>query len=451
MNLSKLGEALQLLAGKAPRATTRPVRPARPDASRSRPVQLEGCGVRGRAVLPLETELRLYHEMRRSFPILDTAITRLVRFCGCPRVEGPVAVQAELQAWMDAVLVVPAQRGLGSWLETHLDQMLVYGKAVGQVTLTPSRRDVRALSSLDPRLIQLEAGEDPAALRLFFRPSGCLETQELNPALTLLSLHAPQGNPHGTSLLRSLPFVTEACGIIENAAAQVWQRMGAPSFHVNWDGGDGFSDPQGTVAQGVTGDLEQSFTDMMTARRSGEVKDLFTAGKVSIGIIGSEGQVMAVQEPLRVFVEQMVAVTGLPPWLLGLHWSSTERLSVQQADLMVAHIEGLRREVQPQLEYLLELRQRLAGRARGGGFRLVWPPVNLRDATEQARADAWREQASQRRIENARRMWELGFWSQERAAHYADDTLTRIHQRLDAPPPAGLERTEPLGPIREDE
>ena len=70
--------------------------------------------------------------------------------------------------------------------------------------------------------------------------------------------------------------------------------------------------------------------------------------------------------------------------------------------MRVAHIEAIRREVEPQLEYLLDLRQRLSGGS--GRFRLVWPAVNLRDATEQARADACREQARGRRIENVRRM-----------------------------------------------
>ena len=33
----------------------------------------------------------------------------------------------------------------------------------------------------------------------------------------------------------------------------------------------------------------------------------------------------------RQMLEQLVAKTGLPPFLLGLSWSSTERMSAQQA------------------------------------------------------------------------------------------------------------------------
>ena len=132
----------------------------------------------------------------------------------------------------------------------------------------------------------------------------------------------------------------------------------------------------------------------------------------------------------------MVAVTGLPPWLLGLHWSSTERLSAQQADMLIANIEGIRREVQPQLDQLLELRQSLTGRS--GRVRFVWPAISLRDATEQARGEAWAEQARQRRIENARTMWALGFWTQDQAARDADPTLVGPARRLsEVPGPSG--------------
>jgi hypothetical protein len=406
-----------------------------------------GQGLRGdfagRVPLPLEAELQLYDDMRRSFPILDVAVTRLVQLCGHPYVEGPRAVSEELGAWMRHVPAGLGQVGIGSWLETHLDHALVYGKAASLVRLAGSRREVGALVGLDPRRITLEVGNDPGDLRVLYRGAGAYQPALLPAPLTLLTLHAPQGNPHGTSLLRSLPFAAEASSIVQNATAQTWRRLGSPSYHVNWRP-ENLQDPQGTISAEVTGALQQSLEEIMQARQTGEVRDFVTAGNVSVSLMGDASQTLAVQEPFRLFAEQMVAVTGLPPWLLGLHWSSTERLSTQQADLLVANIEALRREVHPQLERLLDLRQRL----RGGSsrFRLVWPAVNLRDATEQARADAWAEQARQRRIENARRMWELGFWSQERAAREVDPDLARVDRMLEQPPGAPADLPARLTP-----
>jgi hypothetical protein len=170
----------------------------------------------------------------------------------------------------------------------------------------------------------------------------------------------------------------------------------------------------------------------MAARRRGEIQDFFSSGKVSVSVIGSEGQLLAIQEPFRAFAEQMVAATGLPAWMLGLHWSSTERLSTQQADMILAHVEALRRAVTPQIERVIDLRQRLAGRS--GRFRIAWSTISLRDLTEHARAEAWQQQARQRRIENGRRMWELGYWTQEQAARDADPALVRIARPFEAPP-----------------
>lgn len=419
---------LQGLLEKAPDRARR----SRPVAGPGRSSRLD-CWSGQRMIQPLGEELRLYQEMRRTFPLLDVAVTRLVQLCGHPGIEGATALREELEGWMRHVPVGPAQRGLGGWVETQLDRMLVAGYSVGFIRLTPTGRDVGAVLSPDLCRIRLEALPDDTKLRVLRQRPGRLDWEEANPALTLLSLRAPDGAGCGTSLLRSLPFVAEACSIIENATAQVWQRMGAPSFHVNWGEKEAL-DGEGTAGGEILDGLEQSFTDMMQARRRGEVKDWFTSGAVKAELLGSPGQLDAVQESFRIFAEQMVSATGLPPWLLGLHWSATERLSVQQADLLVANIEGLRRELQPQLEYLLEVRQRLS--ARPGSFRVTWPPVNLRDATEQARAEAWREQGRQRRIENARRMWELGFWSQERAAREIDSALVSVDRKLAAPPPA---------------
>jgi hypothetical protein len=381
----------------------------------------------------LEKELALYDEMRRMFPILDAAIGKLVRLTGAVGVAASADVQREVEAWLARVQVNQAQQGLQSWLETHLDQMLLYGKAVGEII--PNRRhdDIYALTNLDTKSIELRAGNTPLELRVLQRQPGPPFLVELAPGWYLYSVHNTRGdNPHGSSLLRSLPFVAEVTSVIENATAQVWERMGTPSFHVNWQPEAEFSDPDGTLAAQFVDGIAGAFKQAMEARRQGEIQDFFSSGKVSVSVIGSEGQLLAIQEPFRAFAEQMVAATGLPGWMLGLHWSTTERLSTQQADMILAHVEALRRAVEPQIASLIDLRQRLTGRS--GRFRLRWSPINLRDLTEHARGEAWQEQARHRRIENGRRMWELGYWTQEQAARDADPTLDGVARSHDAPP-----------------
>jgi hypothetical protein len=161
------------------------------------------------------------------------------------------------------------------------------------------------------------------------------------------------------------------------------------------------------------------------------VRDFFSAGEVMVDVIGNKNALFDIQQPFRAFAEQIVAATGLPAWMFGFNWSTTETLSVQQADMIIANVEAIRRAAQPAVERVLALRQRLRGLP---AVRVGWSPVNLRDLTEEARGRAWSEQARARRIENARRMWELGFWSQERAAREADATLTSVATRYPTPP-----------------
>lgn len=72
----------------------------------------------------------------------------------------------------------------------------------------------------------------------------------------------------------------------------------------------------------------------MRDSQSGVVRDFVAVGDVSVKVIGADGPVLDAAVPVRQLLEQLVAKTGLPPFLLGLSWSSTERMSAQQADLL---------------------------------------------------------------------------------------------------------------------
>jgi hypothetical protein len=257
----------------------------------------------------------------------------------------------------------------------------------------------------------------------------------LNRHTVVVSLNGGHvDRPHGVSLFRSVPFVARAARTIENATVQAWERLGAPPFHVNWQPEDAFHDPQGTLATEVLADLKGSWDKVMSARepQAGSVTDFFTSGRVTVSVLGHEGTPFSISEPFRTFAEQIVCLTGLPAWLLGMHWSSTERLASQQAELIVAQIEGIRRSVLPQIEQIVETRQALAGKS--GRYRLKWTPITLHDETEQARARAWRAQALEREIANATTLWHLGLINQAQAAQRIDPALVAVDRELSAPP-----------------
>ena len=120
--------------------------------------------------------------------------------------------------------------------------------------------------------------------------------------------------------------------------------------------------------------------------------------KEEIKVIGAEADIPDCQAPVRLIIEQLIAQTGIPPFLLGLNWSSTERMSSQQADIMTSELTALRRTLTPVVEKICRLWLRMHGYVCG--FEVVWDDINLQDQVEEARAMLYREQARKLRIEN---------------------------------------------------
>ena len=58
---------------------------------------------------------------------------------------------------------------------------------------------------------------------------------------------------------------------------------------------------------------------------------------------GADNQILDSSVPIRQILEQLVSKTGIPPFMLGLSWSSTERMSTQQADLLTTEMTAIRR------------------------------------------------------------------------------------------------------------
>ena len=129
----------------------------------------------------------------------------------------------------------------------------------------------------------------------------------------------------------------------------------------------------------------------MRENRQGVVRDFVAVGDVEIRVIGTDGQVMESEIPVRQLLEQIVARLGLPPFMLGLSWSSTERMSQQQADMLTSELWSLRRTVEPVLKRICRLFLALEG--MDGETEIVWDEISLQDTVEEARAALYRAQA----------------------------------------------------------
>ena len=128
------------------------------------------------------------------------------------------------------------------------------------------------------------------------------------------------------------------------------------------------------------------------------MRDFVAVGDVDIQVIGADAPVLDSEVPVRQILEQVVAKTGIPPFMLGLSWSSTERMSSQQADMLTTEITAIRRTITPVVERICRLWLRMHGYTCG--FEVLWEDINLQDEVEDARAALYLEQARKLRLEN---------------------------------------------------
>ena len=118
--------------------------------------------------------------------------------------------------------------------------------------------------------------------------------------------------------------------------------------------------------------------------KSREVRDFVSVGDVSIKAIGADNIIPDSQIPVRQIMEQIIAKLSLPPFLLGLTWSTTERMSSQQADMLTSELEYYRRLISP---VICEIGNAfLCSQGINAVCRVEWDNINLQDESVLAEA-----------------------------------------------------------------
>ena len=333
-------------------------------------------------------ELSLYRAIREGIPIIDAAIWKLVRLCGGVSVQcRDSRVQAGLERFWRTVDTGWGQRGVQSFLDRYLDDLFTCGHGLGEIVLAPGGRDIAALLCADPEQVEVKTGDSPMDFRLCQRKAGQPEELPFQELLLFTPFQPTGDSPCGVSLLRSMPFLAGILLKIFQATGQNWERAGNLRFAVVCRPEEG----EGAFAQERCRQIAQEWSSAMQAGREGSVRDFVAVGDVDIKVIGADSQVLDSQVPVRQILEQLVARTGIPPFMLGLSWSSTERMSTQQADLLTSEITAIRRGVEPVLCRVAELWLRLHG--YDDRVDIVWEDINLQDIVEEAKADLYRAQA----------------------------------------------------------
>ena len=176
---------------------------------------------------------------------------------------------------------------------------------------------------------------------------------------------------------------------IYSAIGKNFERMGNLRYAVTYRPTPG----DGTDAAAVANEISREWSTAMQAASEGEIRDFVAVGDVDIRVIGADNQFIATEVPVRQLLEQIVAKLGLPPFLLGLSWSSTERMSSQQSDLLTGELESYRRLLTPVLAKIAGLYLRSQGFAPEAA--VEWAPISLQDETEEATARLTRAKAEE--------------------------------------------------------
>ena len=351
-----------------------------------------------RGYVPLSAgEERIYYQMRSAIPVLDAAVGKLVRLSGGFGVRcRNQAAQGKLEQFLKTVPCGRGQFGIGNFLSGYLDSLLTYGRAVGEMVVANGK--LRAICWGDVTQLEIHEGESPLDTVLWGPDDhGLIRPLPYQQLLLFTTMNPEPGSPYGVSIFRGMPFLADILMKIYQTLGSNWERAGNVRYSVICKGGEDL-DP--AVAQDRGKAVAAQWAKAMEDSKSGTVRDFVAVGDVQIKVIGGEAPILDSEVPVRQILEQLVAKTGLPPFLLGLNWSTTERMSVQQADILTSELWAIRRTVQPAVEKIC--RTFLALEGLDNRVEIEWDDISLQDITEEARADLYRAQAEKYRAECGR-------------------------------------------------
>ncbi len=290
------------------------------------------------------------------------------------------------------------QTGIQAFVDTYMDQLLTYGTAVGE--MVADENGFYALYNGELETLEIKRSKNGLGLE-FYNTSGAAPVLLAHPERILISVLNPEpGKILGTSLLRGLPFVSDILLKIFNTIGTNWERVGNLRYAVTYKPQGDSSDK--AFAKERANQMASAWRDAMSSKDS--VKDFVAVGDVKVSVIGADNQILDSEVPVRQMLEQIIAKTGLMPYMFGLNWSTSERMAAQQTDILTTELEAYRRVVTPVLKKIASTYlalNRIAERAE-----VVWDDITLQDETELAHARLYNAEADKilREVENSEKL-----------------------------------------------
>lgn len=333
---------------------------------------------------PFEKEL--FDKLRYAVPIIDAAIMKIIRLTGGFRlISSDESCQEQLDNFCRTVPVGLKGKSINCFTDTFLDSLLTYGSAVGEIVTDSEKQVISGLWNGNACETVISSGANPFDRQYSVKcADGTLKKITHPERIVYASLTG------GHSILRGLPALSGVLLRIYQCIGQNFDRAGNVRYAVTYkptDSGD-FAYSRERAMQ-----IAKEWADGMNSAKYGRVKDFVAVGDVDIKVIGADNQLFDTEIPVRQILEQIVAKLSIPPFLLGLSWSSTERMSSQQADILTSELEYYRRLISP---VICEIGDAfLCSTGTQAVCRIEWDNINLQDETELAEARLKNAQAAE--------------------------------------------------------
>ncbi len=339
---------------------------------------------------PLCPQKRLYELMREAVPLIDASLSKIIRLVGSFQVqcENKQAERA-LSDFLEHIPLGTHQFGIDTFLGRFLDSLLTYGSAVGEILYTADGKYPAALLNHSVDCLVFLKKENPLDTVMCANTGKGYLPVPHPERILYCSLAGPDSRSEGKSLLSGLEFVCGTLLKIYQSIGSNFERVGNARFAVTYHPPAEGLDP--ISSRSISEQMAKEWTAAMQATRNGQIRDFVAVGDVDIKTIGADTGLPDTQIPVRQMLEQIVAKLGIPPFLLGLNWSTTERMSTQQADILTSELQSYRRILSPILARIC--RAFLQSRGFPDDCSIVWDTINLQDEVERAKAKLYTAQA----------------------------------------------------------
>lgn len=340
---------------------------------------------------PFEKEL--YDRLRNAVPVIDSALMKIIRLTGGFKVIcSEEKLQPELDFFLENVPVGIDGKSISTFADNFLDSILTYGSAIGEIVPDTSGKCIAGLWNGDVSKIRISTGETPFSRKYFIRDINGNEKTILHPERILYS-----SLTGGRPLLRGIPALSGILMRIYECIGQNFDRAGNVRYAVTYKPA---SDNDYTYSRERAVQIAKEWSDAMKSSPNGQVKDFVAVGDVDIKVIGAENQLFDTNVPVRQILEQIISKLSIPPFLLGFSWSTTERMSSQQADILTSELEYYRRLLTP---VICDIANSFVYSTGSNATCYVeWDNINLQDESALAEARLKNAQAMEieKRLEN---------------------------------------------------